>query len=246
MSYSLRTDATGKVLMYSTGLDSYCLRQVFEPDVSVYVDMGTPYAFAERQRLAGEGGRVIVHDLRDLGRCDVGGGIIPARNLVLAIIGAMYGDTIAIGGTAGDRILDQRPAFAEKATDILRHLWSPQWWTPGKPEMQVVVPFADMTKGEIVRAFIDAGGDPGELVHRSFSCYEPVHDDTPPYYSRPCGTCKPCLRKWVALAVNGIAWPEVADRARAVLSRDVLPAIRNGSVRGREDHEVLQALELEA
>jgi len=220
-----------KVLLYSGGLDSLCTRYVWKPDVLLYVDLGSAYSVAEIARLDGD---VQVVRLRDVGQWEREDRIIPLRNLFLVAVAAQYGDTIALGATAGDRVLDKSYEFARMTTELFTYLWRPQHWTDGKA-VQVVLPVKNLTKRALVRAAIDSGVSPLHLETASFSCYEPQS-------GAPCGRCKPCWRRWVAFAGNGI-WskPNCRDYVREV----VYPALSSGTEdRGAELADVEHALSL--
>lgn len=221
-----------RVLLYSGGMDSWCLRHLWQPDVCLYVDMGTLYADEELATLDAD---VVVLDAKALGQWEHANAIIPLRNLLLVTLAAQYGGNegsvqVAMAATAGDRSLDKSPPFAHRASELLTWLWSPQWWTPGKA-VDVVLPVKDLTKAELVGRYLAAGGDPQALL-RSFSCY------TPTLHGKPCGACKPCARRWVALACNGI---QSTPDCRDYVAQHLL-----ATARGAEDADVRRALDLGA
>ena len=84
---------------------------------------------------------------------------------------------------------------------------------------------------------MEKGYDPEAMIV-SYSCYEgkePV-----------CGWCKPCFRKWVSLVNNNITIPEgyyVNNPADAPWLTELLPVIEKGEWRGKEDADILNALE---
>jgi 7-cyano-7-deazaguanine synthase in queuosine biosynthesis len=228
---------TTKVLLYSGGMDSLCLAHLWQPDVLLYANMGTPYAEAEMDRLP-QDDRLHVVDLpvQEFARPDA---IIPLRNLLLVCLGAQYGQdgdgvAVALAATAGDRILDKSDEFAARASTLLTWLWQPQHWTVGK-DVHVVLPAKTMTKAALVRQYMADWGDTGALL-ASLSCYSPTPDGV------GCGACKSCARRWVALEHNGLrgSVPDCRDYVR----EHVYPAAAAGtSGRGRaEDAEVLAVM----
>jgi len=226
------TERTGRVLLYSGGMDSYALRRLWKPDVTLYINLDTAYSEREIARL--DAGVTVIDcpTLRQFERPDK---IIPLRNLFLVCFAAQFGTRIAIGATAGDRVRDKDEKFAAATSKLLRYIWQPDHWTTGKP-IFVELPFKQYTKAQIVGAFIRDGGDPQELASRSFSCYQPTED------GQECGACKPCFRKWVAFKLNGI---EIEPSARPYIEREILPLIQAGSYgRAEEEQEILQALAL--
>lgn len=52
---------------------------------------------------------------------------------------------ICLGATAGDRVLDKSPRFAEAASNLLSYLWQPQHWTKGR-KIEICLDFKSMTK----------------------------------------------------------------------------------------------------
>lgn len=228
-----------KVLLYSAGQDSWCLRHLWQPDVCLYVNMGTGYTLNE---LALLDSGVEVVDFTALGRWELDDKIIPLRNLFLVMIAAQYGGNggtveVALGATAGDRPRDKGDEFAARSSDLLSWLWGEQRWTPGK-DVRVVLPAKHLSKGALVAQYVAAGGDVDALVTRSFSCYTPAPG------GHMCGHCKACARRWAAFACNGIpSDPDCEAYARAA----ILPGILDGSdQRVGENDDMLKALEVRA
>lgn len=190
------------VLLYSGGVDSYCLAQICTPDVLLYVDMDTAYGHVELARLRAPQGmwdRVVVDRLPLVGmeRPDR---IIPARNAYLVLLAANYGDTVLIGCTAADVIGDKDEEFARRMTHLLGHLYGPQWWLPEGRRVRLEMPAKAWTKRQLVGQYLAAGGDPDALAADTVACYE----TGPAAESVHCGRCKACVRKWAALVVHGI------------------------------------------
>lgn len=207
-----------KVLLYSGGVDSVCLRHLWQPDVLLHVDYGGRYSALERSMLPA-GAEVIEHQLGQYERPDA---VLPLRNLFLVALATMHyqkGDLlIALGSMAGDRIRDNQAPFASMASEMLTYLWGRQWWHAGR-QVAVVQPLHGYGKDEAVREYLAAGGEPAQL-QATTSCYTPRND-------RPCGECEPCANRWVALAANGIS---SAPDCRAYVERHELPRMRAEAV----------------
>ena len=225
-----------KVLLYSGGMDSWLIRQLWRPDKVVYVNMHTKYSEEEIKRLDDE---VIVKDfpLTEYEREDK---IIPLRNLYLVmVICNMFpeGDLdICLGATAGDRVLDKSFEFAQKTSELLTYLYSPQHWIPNGRKVNVNIDFKSKTKTEILKEYIQNGGDIQKAFNQSFSCYNPVDD-------HPCWACKPCFRKFVSFAMNGYDFPqEILTKVIPYIKKEILPQINAGTY-GRKEEEV-QLLEI--
>lgn len=224
-------ERTGKVLLYSGGMDSFALRHIWKPDVTLYVNLHTAYSEREISRL--DDGVTVVDCplLREFERPNK---IIPLRNLFLTCIAAQFGNVIAIGATAGDRVRDKDFEFASRTSDLLSYIWRPDHWTEGK-HIWIELPFKHLTKAQIVGEFIRAGGDASALATQSFSCYAPVDGNA-------CGECKPCFRKWVAFKLNGV---DIQPSSGDYIRRVILPQIESGIYgRKEEEQEILAAIAL--
>lgn len=224
-----------KILLYSGGMDSWLISYLWVPDVKLYIDTGSSYAAQEIKRLPPD---VLIVPL-DLSRFERADKIIPLRNLYFAMTASNYGDEICLGATYGDRVLDKSPAFAEKASELLSYLYRPQHWTEGKT-VNVVLPYKDFTKAELLAAYIKQGGDVNTAFHESFSCYAPDAQ------GHECWRCKPCARKAVAFLLNGYRLDrDILHGVRGYLD-EVIPQITAGTYgRGeREEREILRAYEI--
>lgn len=188
-----------KVLLYSGGFDSVATDMLWQPDVRVFVDMGTDENAIERQRLD-PGVAVVDLPLAQWERPDK---IIPMRNMMLVTLASLYGEQVALAATAGDRVLDKSVEFATMATDILTYLWQPQHWTDGR-EILVVLPVKHLTKRQIVGELLARDIDIDWFIGTFHSCYSGQVDE--------CGVCKPCTRNWIALACHGIDTNPVTHR----------------------------------
>lgn len=218
---------TTSVLLYSGGMDSYIIACLWKPDVLLHVDTGTRYGAVEMEHLTPPPGQTITQAvLRDLARWENPDTfILPARNLHLVLLGAHYGDRIWLGATAGDRTRDKDDRFAELTTTLLSHIYGDQWWLPGGRDVRVELPAKPFTKRQLVNKYLTAGMDPNHLITDTFSCYTPVA-------GHPCGGCKPCVRKWIALVAEGV-------HPKYTVTETALATVTG---RGNEDGDVADAL----
>lgn len=222
-----------KVLLYSGGMDSWLIRQIWKPDISLYVDMNTRYSQEEISRLPSD---VIVERL-DLSKWERPDAIIPLRNLYLLALATNYGNHICIGATAGDRVLDKSFEFRDRLQDLLNYLYQKQHWTEER-KIQLCFDFKNWTKTKLLREYLNRGGSIEKAFHSSFSCYNPNN-------GRECWECKPCFRKFIAFALNGMVFPDdVSYRVLNYIEREILPSIKSGTYgRGQEEeNEILQVL----
>lgn len=233
---------TGLVLLYSGGMDSEIVRRLYNPDVCVYVDTGTAYAGWELDRIQHTLGDhqhrpdwfKVVH-LPGLNRLELPNAIIPTRNLLFATLGSVYGDHVWLAATAGDRIHDKDHTFAALSEAVLTYIWQPQSWTAGRPRTKVSLPVKHLSKGQLLRRYVEAGGDALEIRDQTFSCYTPQN-------KLECGTCKACWRKWVAFASSGFV-TDPGEEVTRHLVEDVVPLIQAGTYgRGAESEDIITAL----
>lgn len=247
------TERTGKkVLLFSSGMDSYIINKLEKPDVLLFIDNKSNYSKLEMDYLKSVGydKLVFVEDFINHSQIELPNMIIPSRNLYFAMIAANFGEEIIIGATAGDRSTDKDYKFAELASELLTHMYNSHWNTKGK--IHVNLKYKDHTKQDLVYKFLDychdrhirQAGAVWLLLNESFSCYHPTVLDG------QCNKCKPDLRKFLAiLGATGINidqfykegnrpgeyfTPEVIEEWIADLSAD--------SSRGRESIETIETL----
>src|SRR5271168_3821110 len=110
--------AMTSVALYSGGVDSYCMSLLCDPSVLLYVRMAGGYGELEYARLQtppGWEGRLKEVDLRALGDFELADSkVIPARNAILALVAANYGDTILMGSVDSSTGNDKDPEFATR------------------------------------------------------------------------------------------------------------------------------------
>lgn len=215
-----------KVLLYSGGMDSWLLDKIWKPDIRLYVNMHTKYSESELQRIRKCGEDVTILDF-PLGMWEREDAIIPLRNMYLIMAACnITGEEdveVCFGATAGDRILDQGNEFANKACELLNYLYQPQHWIPKGKNVRVVT-FKHLTKTQMLRTFLDMGGDINEAMKSSLSCYN-SHNDT------ECWSCKPCFRKFVAFDVNGYKFTNSEIKTAIKYMREhIAPELSDGKL----------------
>lgn len=228
-----------QVLLYSGGMDSFIAAYTHPGAALLYIDTGARYAGKEIEHLARVTPRdrpVTIDrrlDLRNVEREDL---IVPARNLLLVTIATYYGNDILLAATAGDSSTDKDQVFADKAGDLLTHVYNSHHF-PGFGQVRVSLPFKGLSKGQMVREYLRLGGDPRPLAV-TMSCYHPTLEH--------CGLCKACIRKWVALKYHGIdnMVPWVTDPATYEGWDEIVAKITKGGGWRcpAEDRETLWAL----
>ena len=223
-----------KILLYSGGMDSYLIDKLWKPDRRIYVDMHTRYSKQEIDCIKKRRNDVEFIDF-PLGQWEREDKIIPLRNLYLPmVICNITGDEdvdICLGATAGDRVLDKSQEYVQKATDLLNYLYQPQWWIPNGKKVRVNIDYKKYTKEDLLKMYVEQGGDLDKAYNESFSCYEPDEE------GNVCYQCKPCFRKFIAFASVGYEFPEeVLRKTIPYIGKDIIPQIESGKY-GRPTEE---------
>ena len=219
-------------------MDSWLMNKLWKPDVLVYVDLKGRYNKQEIAHLP-ENCNILDFDLSKYERPDK---IIPLRNLflvMLAVINYVDGEgaTILLGSTAGDRVLDKHPVFAEKASDLLTYLYQAQWWNPIAKKIKVSLEYKDKTKTDLIKMFQEQGGTVEEVWNESFSCYEPDEE------GHICYACKPCFRKATACFECGFRdfEPQAKIKLFNYIGKEIMPQIEAGTYgRGEKEEETIK------
>lgn len=226
-----------KILLYSGGMDSWLIDKLWKPDRRIYINMHTRYSEQEIKSIKQRRNDVEIIDF-PLGQWERNDKIIPLRNLYLPMVICNLTDDedvdICIGATAGDRVLDKSKDFVAKANDLLNYLYQPQWWIPNGKKVNINIDFKDCTKEDLLKKYIEQGGNLETAFTESFSCYEP--DDL----GNVCFSCKPCFRKFVAFESLGYKFPEnVLIKVIPYINKEIIPQIQNGTYGRGEKEEAL-------
>ena len=83
----------------------------------------------------------------------------------------------------------------EKFFNLMEKLLNYTQLNDKKCNYKVLYPFLNVTKTELVKMFLEKGGEAKDLLY-SYTCYEGNE--------KQCGQCDACIRKFVALVNNGI------------------------------------------
>lgn len=258
-----------RVLLFSGGMDCYTINELEKPDILLYIDNHSKYSQVEKaflKRMQKERNLypnlVFVDDFINMSDIERDDYIIPARNAYFILKAAEYGDEIILGATSGDRSTDKDKIFAKQMTDLLNHIYEASHWV-GKEARHITVNFKykDYTKQDLLKALIerrkkelgislsDAKALVAEkLVKETISCYD-FQDDENRENKIPCGICKPCTRKWLAI-LGATGWDMgkfFATNPRDYFTPEVIEqwiAKESGpNNRGRESQEIIEILE---
>ena len=230
-----------KVLLYSGGMDSWLIDKLWKPDIKLFINLHSKYSDVELARLSKSDSNFEVVDF-PLGRWERNDAIIPLRNLYLVMVACNFTNSdsvdICLGATHGDRSLDQSLNFASSASDLLSYLYSPQHWIPEGKTVNVVMPYKEYTKTELLSEYLSNGGDIDYAFESSFSCYNPVDNE-------PCWNCKPCQRKFISFLLNGYSFSETIKNRMLPQIESLVDQINNGDYnRGKENKEILQTVDI--
>lgn len=190
-----------RVLMFSSGLDSFILKEVykFKNDECLYIDTQTEESQNEINLVQRNfpGVRIITFPLV---QWELENKIIPFRNNIMAFIGAQYANEIFFAFTLGDTTKDKDYIFKAQMEGMLNyfHLDKDKIASLIDKNLPYIIqmPFKHMTKTEMVALYLDQGGSIYGLLTKSRSCYAALE--------LSCGKCRSCIRRYVALKLNGI------------------------------------------
>lgn len=179
-----------KVLLYSGGTDSWLIDKIWKPDVKLYIDIHGRYSECEKKLL--EGKNVEIMDVPFLGKTEVGhDGYVPFRNLYFLMMAKQYGTKICLGATAGDcGCPDKTKNFLIEAQRMLNMVDGKCQRYPQHEDVEVVMDFVDMSKFDLLKKYLEMGGNLDYFVKDTFSCHDPVDGEE-------CFQCKCCYKKFL-------------------------------------------------
>ena len=90
---------------------------------------------------------------------------------------------------------------------------------------------------------MNQGGSLAEAANNSFSCYEPILDESGRWSE--CWQCKPCFRKYVSFRILGYDFGAKVDRlVKEYLDTEIIPSILAGNYgRADEEKDILEVYE---
>lgn len=187
-----------RVLMFSSGMDSFILKYLygFKNEECLFVNMGTKENGIEHSFIKTFFPEVRREELRIV-KWELENKIIPFRNHFLALVGAQYANEIFFAFTAGDTSKDKDFMFQKQMETVLDYFASDKDRVRVQGPFSIQMPFKLKTKTELVKEYLSNDGSLNELLFKSRSCYVSGT-------KLPCGTCKPCIRKFIALTLNKI------------------------------------------
>lgn len=210
-----------KVLLYSGGLDSWLISQLWKPDVRLYVNINGDYSREEMRRLPND---VQVLNFPLLGSYEMDNKFIPMRNLYFLMLASNYGDEICLGATAGDwGNKDKTPEFLNGAERMINYLLSDK---KVKRKISVCRDFINIPKSALMEEYLLKGGNIETIKEETFSCYTPVNGEA-------CLECYPCFRKFALLLSHGAKYNK-AERRKMwnYVKKYIIPTKEQGGYQG--------------
>lgn len=199
-------------IMTSGGLDSlvayYAAKRRY-PNwniVPIWVNLGQPYADKERESVLRlpYADEVVMFDLQVCRSKKyfykmptVTEQILTGRNMLLANIGANFGNKIwinALKGELSSYMVDKNHTFFAMSTACLSYTYG--------NDVTVETPFLHTTKAGVVKLGLELGLTVDQLSQTS-SCYDEKLER--------CGVCRTCFKRKVAMVLNGIFETHVTD-----------------------------------
>ena len=194
-----------RLLLMSSGLDSFIAWRLLDEPKAVYYAIGHPYEQIELvslkriyQNLLDTYGKTLdleVLERLQLGDLQMADGHIPYRNLFFAVLAALDADTIYIGALAGETSRDKSWYFLSAVSKLLSY-------TESHP-IKFSAPFKRYTKTQLVAEYLKKypTEKDRDMLGLTRSCYSGY---AMPEGVQGCGRCMACFRRWVAMENNGI------------------------------------------
>jgi len=186
-----------RILTFSGGLDSFIVKRVFgfANEECLFFKINTADNKIEEKYLDKmfPGIKKVELPLDDF---ELPNKIIPFRNHFMALMAAQFAGKIYFGFTAGDTTKDKDYVFKAQMEGVLNYFSLDTDKVSVQGPFEIIMPFKEQTKTQMVEIFMRLeGADPQELINTT-SCYAGLE--------KSCGRCRSCLRKFIALSLNGI------------------------------------------
>lgn len=238
-------------VLFSGGVDSfvhltYAISQFGRSKVvPVYFDVGQRYASREwtAAQLLGSKLGIRVIRVQLSGLSEDPNGYIPLRNLrfILQVAGWESSEGVVFGMLKGEYPPDKNPKFVKRVQALIDTQFEDSTYQ-GKRKFSIETPFADSTKVQMVRWYLDTPlpmlpefVDKFELLGMTQACYK---ESLP-----ACGQCMSCFNRWVAWTLNGIEdEPHDVHPAKAMIDRLVAILDSDRSGKPNKDSEAVFTL----
>lgn len=225
-----------KVLLYSGGVDSWFINQIWKPDIKLYIDLGTDYGKEEIELLKQNEPDVQIIDL-DLSKFEMENKIIPLRNLYLIMMACNFTKDedveICLGATVGDRNYDKNLPFLQKTEDLLNYIYSPNDKAIYDKKIKVVTEFKNKSKTDLLNIYLKQGGDINKAYNETYGEFKE---------NMSIWELKKFYRKFVCFKLNGYHFsPQIEKTMFNYFKNNELQKTLNlGNSRGHEKDEMLK------
>ena len=188
------------VLLYSSGLDAYCLYELIEPAKCLFIDPGTEEAEAEKilaQRMLADDEYYHI-DFPLIAQNEQEDHDVAFRNTLFVLLAGFYGRDVVVGATHGDVWLPSLPGDSTRgwARDVEQLM---NEYHPRERGWRVRIPADNYTKAELVEAVLEqTDTEPEDIVQNSRSCHDVPTDDL----VSQCGDCYGCARRFMAIVLG--------------------------------------------
>lgn len=224
-----------KVLLYSGGVDSWLISQVWEPDIKLYVDLGTSYGKEEIELFEKNNDNVDIISF-DLSMYELDNKIIPLRNLYLIMFACNFTEfedvEICLGATVGDRNYDKNLPFLEKTEDLLNYIYSPNDKAIPNKKIKINTYFKSKSKTDLLKMYLEKGGSIDKAFNETYGEFKK---------DMSLWECKKFYRKYVCFKLNGFDFPEEIDKKMYNYFKDneLEKTLALDNERGHEKREML-------
>jgi 7-cyano-7-deazaguanine synthase in queuosine biosynthesis len=230
------------IVLYSGGMDSYITykyvgRSSGDNDIvyPVYFSLGHRYEHQELAAVANTLGSKVMRDftLKGLGKVEDYFAHIPGRNAHLVLASLKYAvvksSKVFVWLTVQKdemSIPDRSEEFFEKMSEVCSVLVG--------SEVLVATPFRDMDKADMVAWYLSKGYSVDELLS-TWACYNSTS-----YI--PCGECSACIRRYIALSINGLSEEYRIDPLSSSLADSYRKAAKLGEYSEQRCGRILEVL----
>lgn len=233
------------IVLFSGGMDSLItlryvestMRDLIGSVTKVYCRLGHRYE-AEELRAVEKiaGGKVNIDEtLRGLGVIEECDAHIPNRNahLVLAALRfvPVYAKEVRIWLTVQKdelSLTDRSENFFKSISRLCSIL--------SKRRVVVKTPWIDVDKTDMVRWYLERGYSENEL-RDTWACYRPSPEGV------MCGNCGACIRRYIAMSLNGIHERYFHDPKSTSLAQYYLEKAKSGHYGEQRNERILEALD---
>lgn len=190
-----------KILLYSGGVDSWLINQIWKPDIKLYVNLGTSDSEEEMALFKKNNENVNVINF-NLSEWELSNKIIPLRNLYLLMLAcnfSLFEDVeICLGATVGDRNHDKTLEFFNKSEDLLNYIYSEKADYHPNRKIKLNTSFKNKSKTDLLKMYLKQGGDINKAYNETHGAYKE---------NMSLWQLKKFYKKFMCFKLNGYVFP---------------------------------------